>query len=254
MNKIGLALSGGGIRGIGHLGVLKALEDFKIKPSIISGTSAGAIVAAFYAAGYTPEKILDICKKEKFFSVAHFKIGKAGLFDMKLFEDLFTDHLPGNAFEKLPTPIYVTATDIVKGETHYFSSGNLSEALLASSCIPLVFQPREYNDTIYLDGGILDNFPVGPLVGKCDMIIGSHVNAMSKKLEHIHMKDMLDRSFHFALSGSLEEKIKQCGLFIEPPEMSRFGMFDFDTADEIFSFCYQNAVDTIKSSPILKKL
>ena len=148
------------------------------------------------------------------------------------FEALCLNHL------QLPIPVTVVATDIVKGEVRYFTEGPLAMALMASSCVPLVFQPIAFENTFYLDGGVLNNFPVEPLVGKCDRIIGVNVNAISRDIQKIHMKDMLDRSFHLALNKEIDSKHKYCQVLIEPPEMSRFGMFDMEKAQEIFDFAH----------------
>jgi NTE family protein len=242
MRSIGLVLSGGGARGIGHLGVLQALDEMSVKIERISGTSAGAIIGAFYAEGFKPNEILDIAKETTLFGFSNFLIGKAGFFDMKTLEGLFHKYMAHNTIEKLKIQLSIAATDIVKGEVRYFSKGNLSMALMASSCVPLVFQPVKFEDTYYLDGGILNNFPIEPLKGHCDKVIGVHVNALSKKIEQIHMKDMLDRSFHFALNKDVIEKSRLCDVFIEPQEMSRFGMFDMSNTQEVFDFVYKYTI------------
>ena len=87
MKSIGLVLSGGGARGLAHLGVLKALEECGIKPSIISGTSAGALIGALYAAGKTPDEILTIASKANLFSFSALQFGKSGVFSMKTIEE-----------------------------------------------------------------------------------------------------------------------------------------------------------------------
>jgi NTE family protein len=181
--KIGIALSGGGARGIAHLGILKALEEFGIIPTHISGTSAGAIAGAFYAAGYSIPEIVAILKKGQIFNFSNILIKRQGFFAMKGFNDIYRECFPNNSFEDLNIPLYVTATDILKGELVYFSSGNLSQALMASSCIPLIFQPVSYNDSVFVDGGVLNNFPTEPLTGQCYIIIGSYVNSVKKELD-----------------------------------------------------------------------
>jgi len=234
MLKIGLVLSGGGARGVAHLGVLKALDELGVQVSAISGTSAGAIVGAFYSAGYKPEEILNIAKTQKFFGFSNLLFGKAGLFNMEAFDSVYHTYFPHNKVEQLGIAMTIAATDIVKGEICYFSKGDLSKALLASSCVPLVFEPITVGDAIMMDGGILNNFPVEPLLSTCDKIIGVNVNAISQNFDQIHMKDMLDRSFHIAMNGAIQEKIKYCDVFIEPENMSRFGMFDLSKLDEIY--------------------
>lgn len=254
MKKIGLVLSGGGVRGFAHLGAIKALEEHGIKPTVISGTSAGALVGALYASGYSIDTIIKISKKIDFFSMRHMQFGKAGIFNMKSFETLIEEHIPGNAFESLKIPLHVAATDIINTQITYFSSGCLSKAVMASACIPMVYEPVKHNDTFYLDGGILDNFPIKPLVNQCDLLVGVFVNSLSKKLEHIHMKDMVDRSFHLALSSAIFEKSKQCDLFIAPENMSRFGMFDMDNIDEIIEVAYNFTIPLLTESGFLSKL
>ena len=239
MKSIGLVLSGGCARGLAHLGVLKALEECGIKPTIISGTSAGALIGALYAAGKTPDEILTIASKANLFSFSALQFGKSGVFSMKTIEETLLKHIPTNTFESLSIPLHVTATDIINGKQMHYNTGTLSKPLLGSACVPLVFQPIEFEGNLLLDGGILDNFPVEQLLGKCDHIIGVHVNSISKKTEHIQMKDMLDRSFHYALSHSVYSKVHLCNVFIDPPEMSRFSMFDMSKASEIMMFAYQ---------------
>jgi NTE family protein len=239
MEKFGVVLSGGGVRGIAHLGVLKALAEYDIVPTMLSATSAGAMCGAFYSIGYSPEKIISLIKEIRFFDIKRLLIGKAGLFSLHDLEKIFLEHFPENLLERLPIPLTIAATDIINGQTVYFTAGNLSKAILASSSIPVLFEPVAYRDTLFVDGGVLNNFPVEPLIGKCDKIIGIHVNAMSIRNEHLSMRNIIDRSFHFALINAVHQKINMCNLFIEPPEMSRFGMFDAENAAEIFDCGYQ---------------
>lgn len=242
MKKIGLVLSGGGVRGVAHLGVLKVFEELDIQIKEISGTSAGAIIGAFLADGYRSKDILEIAKKHKFFGFSNLLFGKPGLFNMDGFGQLFREYFPHNRLEDLKIPLHINATDMMKGEIRYYSAGDLTVLLKATSCVPLVFQPVIYENKVLMDGGILNNFPTEPLLGRMDCMIGVHVNSLSEKQEELHMKDLLDRSFHIAVRGNLRHKATDCAVFIEPPEMSRFGMFDFTRADEIFEFAYNHAL------------
>jgi NTE family protein len=232
--KIGIVLSGGGARGIAHLGILKALEEFGIVPTHISGTSAGAITGAFYAAGYSIPEIVSILKKGQIFNFSNILIKRQGLFAMKGFHDIYKEYFPTDSFEDLKIPLYVTATDILKGELVYFSSGNLSQSLMASSCIPMLFQPVHYKNTLFVDGGVLS--------GQCDIIIGSYVNSIKNEVDQIHMNNVMDRCFHLAMKGSVQSKIDRCSLYIEPPNMSQFSIFNLKRADEIFDYGYQYAL------------
>lgn len=240
-HKTGLVLSGGGARGIVHLGIIKALEEFGIKPDIISGTSAGAIAGAFLAAGYTVNEILDIVKKGHFFSFSNIALSKAGIFSMKRFEQIYMQYFENNSFEDLHLPLIITSTDILRSEVAYFTKGNLAKSIMASSCIPLVFQPVEYNNTLYVDGGVLNNFPTEPLEGKCSTIIGIYANSMQKDVAKIKLKEIVDRSYHLAMLGSVKGKSDRCTVYLEPPDMSRYSLFDVKKADEIFEQGYRYA-------------
>lgn len=235
----GIVLSGGGARGIAHLGILKALEELGIQPSIISGTSAGAIVGAFYAKGFSAEEILSIIKNGHFFNFSNLNIVKRGLFSMKGFEDIYQTYFKTNSFDDLNIPLYIAATDILKGEINYFSDGELTTSLLASSCIPVLFQPIHYRGTHYVDGGVLNNFPIEPLLDKCHKIIGINVNSISKEKHEIPTKNVLDRSFHLALNSANSHKFTLCDLYIEPPKMSQFGLLDLDKIDKIYTYGYK---------------
>ncbi len=240
-SKIGLVLSGGGARGIAHLGMLKAFEEWKINFDIISGTSAGALIGAFYAKNFSSEDILTISKKIKLFHIDSIIAGKLGLIKMTSVETILKTYFPENNFSSLHKPLYVSATDIINGIPIYFSSGQLIPALLASSCIPLIFDSIEYNNTYLVDGGVLNNLPIEPIKDKADIIIAMHVNNLSKEKAHIHFKDILERSFHLALSTSVYSKVNQCAIFLDPPNLSQFSMFDVEKADEIFEYAYTYA-------------
>ncbi|MFC5683323.1 patatin-like phospholipase family protein [Flavobacterium sp. MAHUQ-51] len=251
--KVGIVFSGGGARGIAHLGLLKALEEFGIKASVVSGTSAGAIAGAFYAAGYSATEILNILKKGHIFSFSNLLIKRQGLFAMKGFHDIYLECFPSNSFDDLQIPLYIAATDILKGELVYFSSGNLSHAILASSCLPILFHPVKYNETLYVDGGVMNNFPIEPLLNQCDIIIGSYVNSIKKEVDKVNMNNILDRCFHLAMKSSVEQKTHSCDVYFEPPNMSQYSLYNLKNADEIFEYSYQYALtleDQIKSLDI----
>lgn len=240
--KVGIVFSGGGARGIAHLGLLKALEEFGIKASVVSGTSAGAIAGAFYAAGYSATEILNILKKGHIFSFSNLLIKRQGLFAMKGFHDIYLECFPSNSFDDLQIPLYIAATDILKGELVYFSSGNLSHAILASSCLPILFHPVKYNETLYVDGGVMNNFPIEPLLNQCDIIIGSYVNSIKKEVDKVNMNNILDRCFHLAMKSSVEQKTHSCDVYFEPPNMSQYSLYNLKNADEIFEYSYQYAL------------
>jgi predicted acylesterase/phospholipase RssA len=159
--KIGLVLSGGGARGAAHAGVLKVLESYGIKPAFIVGTSAGSVVGASYSTGISPDEMIEIYEKEE---KMFFKLSNIRSFSQKTMtrtlRSIFNKYLPFNELENTKIPLYINATDVKKCERRIFSTGDLTELVLASSAIPFLFEPIDYEDYILVDGGVIDNFCV----------------------------------------------------------------------------------------------
>ena len=244
MNKIGVVLSGGGVRGFAHLGVLKVLDELQIKPSAISGVSAGAIFGALYASGKSPDEILLFAKNNSYLHFSNLLWRKEGLFSMETLRNILLENLPVNTFESLKIPLYVNATDFMHNKTIFFSSGELIKPLIASASFPVLFEPVSHGNSRLVDGGLLDNFPVEPLLNLCDKIIGSHVN----KLASITNPDikfskaaMIERCFHLAIANSVYSKVHLCDIFLEPL-LDSFGLFRMKNLDQIFEIGYQTAL------------
>ncbi|MES1218459.1 MAG: patatin-like phospholipase family protein, partial [Bacteroidota bacterium] len=220
MEKIGYVLSGGGVRGFAHLGVLKLLEELEIKPYAIAGTSAGANTGALYASGKTAEEILKLMKSNDYFGWSNLLWRKKGFFSMNVLKKLLKNSIGENNFDAVKVKLFVAATDMAKNESVILSDGKLFEAVVASASVPLVFEPVIMNDKILVDGGILNNFPVEPLVKICDKIIGCNVNKLPDELSDstgYRKKNVIDRCFHLAISGAVYSKSNLCDVFIEPP-------------------------------------
>lgn len=237
--KIGLVLSGGGARGVAHIGVLKALDEMSIQFSITAGTSAGSIVASLYSYGYKPDEIFDIIKNLSIFKSVSPAWAWAGLLKMDGLEALLIKYIPENNFNALRIPLTVAATEIRKGVTHYFSEGELIPAIVSSCSVPAVFNPVSFKGGLYVDGGLLDNLPVLPIRDKCDFIVGSHCNHISSEFDPKNVKLVIERSLLMAISSNTLVSRKMCDVFIEPTRMDRFSSFDIGKAQEIFDFGYQ---------------
>ena len=141
MNTIGLVLSGGGVRGFAHLGLLKVMDELNIKPFAISGVSTGAIFGALYAAGKTPDEIISIAKRNSYLGLSNFLWRKEGLFSMENIRKILLENIPENTFESLKIPLFVNATDFLRNKTVFFSSGELIQPLIASASVPVLFGP-----------------------------------------------------------------------------------------------------------------
>ena len=241
-HKVGLVLSGGGLRGIGHLGAIKALEEHGYRPTIISGCSMGAIIGAFYAAGYTVEGMLRIIGENNLFPTTSFRLRTSGFVDNHFLSRLIQKHIPENTFESLKIPLHVSATNFMSGKTEYFHSGTLDEALLASSSVPLMFPAVQRDKSVYYDGGILDNLPVKPLLGQCKFLIGVHVNALDHvTADKLTPAKVFDRVAHLAMGQSVALNAEKCDLFLEPPDMLKFSMFGKKDLGNIYEHVYAYA-------------
>lgn len=244
---IGLTLSGGGMRGIAHIAVLKALEEYGLKPDIISGTSAGSIIGAFYSYGKTPDEMMEIVKQTTFFSRSYLKLSKNGIFSSKFILKLFNDHFPEDDFKVLKIPVYVATTELTHGIVDFFSEGELFGPLLASSSVPFVLPPVKIGDKIYVDGGVLDNLPIEPIMDKCDFLIGSHVNSISYDgLENMSLMKEFDRILHLAIAKSVYSKASHCDIFLDPPKMTKFSLFNKKFLDEMFTEAYEYSCNELE--------
>ena len=237
--KIGITLSGGGARGIAHIGVLKALEEMGIQISVISGTSAGSIVASLYAYGLKPDQIFEQVTQLSLLKSVRPAWTWKGLLTMDGLKELILKNIPENDFAALNIPLTIAATEIRKGEVNYFSSGDLASAVIASCTIPVVFSPTAMNGSLYVDGGLLDNLPALCIRKQCDFLIGSHCNEISREFDPTNIKNVIERSLLIAISANTKHSMNLCDISIAPPNMDRFTVFEIGKAQEIFETGYR---------------
>ena len=240
--KIGLALSGGAVRGIAHLGVMQAIIEKNINIDILSGTSAGALAGAFYAEGYQPREILDIFSNKNVMDFFHFTFPRSGIFDTMKLKKFLSNNLHTKRIEDLKIPLIIAATNFQKGEINYFDKGILIDSLLASSCIPFLFKTVEIDGMPYIDGGIMDNLPIDPLMGKCKKIIAVHTNPIGEKKKIQNPVQVIERTFHLAIASEIDAKKNEADIFIEPDKLKEFGLFDLKKTREIFTIGYEAAL------------
>lgn len=217
--RIALVLSGGGARGVAHAGVLKVLENNGIKPAFIIGTSVGSIVGAAYSAGISPDEMIEIFEKEekKFFKLSYYRYFSQKAMTRTL-RSIFKKYLPSNEVENTKIPFYINATDVKRCERIIFSSGDLTELVLASSAIPFLFEPISYEDCILVDGGVIDNFcvDVARMINKNNFrnelkIVISDVSAATDVTSHINTSYFL-----LNLSKEFVDTVKLVGKEIYP--------------------------------------
>ncbi|HPJ77778.1 MAG TPA: patatin-like phospholipase family protein [Prolixibacteraceae bacterium] len=246
-HSIGLVLSGGGARGFAHLGIAQALWEKGIVPDIISGVSAGAIAGAFLASGQTPRDTFEILKKGGLFKFTKLQIPHNGLMRLDGLLKMIRTKIPFERIEDLPIPFYVGTANLTNGEMEYRHSGPLGKTVLASSSIPVLFSPVELDGCSYADGGLLNNIPVEPLVGKCRKIIVSNISPLQKPVQISSLTQVIMRTFLMSIHARVHTARDHADLYIEPPELTSFEILSVSHADEMYDIGYQTVMNLEES-------
>lgn len=238
--NLGIALSGGGARGIGHVGVLKALTENGIHPHYISGASMGSVVGAFYASGKTPEQMMDLFRHVRILKIFHLRVPMLGLSEMTFLRKILLKTLGKIQFEDLEKPFSLSVANLQTGEYEIIDSGDLIEAIVASSSIPLIFKPVIMNGMPYVDGGLINNLPVEPLEKKAKVIIGVSVVQRGVIDEPFDsFGEIATRCFALYNFQNIKPRLEKCDLVIEPLNKQKFHLFDFKNAEKIYQCGYE---------------
>jgi NTE family protein len=241
--KIGLVLSGGGARGISHIGVLKGLDELGVKVQVMAGTSAGSIVGSLYAYGFTPDQIISEVLATKLFRSMRPAWTWTGLLSLEALASTIAKLIPENNFNALKIPMTIAATEIRKGRPEYFREGDLIPAILASCCIPAVFNPIQINGCSYVDGGLMDNLPAKSIRDQCDLLIGSHCNYINTEFDLKNFRSVIERSLLIAINGNTMISKSLCDVLIEPPDVGSFSGMDIGRAKDLFEAGYKFVIE-----------
>jgi len=264
--SIGLVLSGGGAKGLAHVGVLKVLEREGIPIDYIGGTSMGGLVGGLYASGYTPEQLDQICHELPWKKLLADKKDRLDLpldekhdYDRYLLTLPVVGYVPSlpkglkegqlvinvlnrltwsvndiKDFAKLPTPFFCVATNLENGDTVLIEHGDLSKALRATMSIPSIFNPIEIDGKSLIDGGIVNNFPVDIMLAKgADYVIGVDVGApLYKKDEISSVLDILDQISSFHQQDRYKTNLRLTDLYIKP-DINGLTAMSFDDVTDL---------------------
>lgn len=264
--KVGLVLSGGGAKGMAHIGVLKVIEEAGLQIDYIGGTSMGAIVGALYAAGYSAKQLDSIFTSQNYSSLLQddiprnsktfFEKDDAEKYAITLPFDQFKVSFPKalskgqnmynllskllnhvsniNDFNKLPIPFFCIATNIETGKETVLNKGYLPRAITASGAIPTLFSPVQVKDSIYVDGGITNNYPVERVKALgADFIIGVDVQDTLKTKEELQsaLKVFMQIS-NYNTVKDMVTKLQQTNIYIHP-NIKDYNIISFDDAKDI---------------------
>jgi NTE family protein len=286
--RIGLVLSGGGAKGIAHVGLIKALEDNHIPIDYITGTSIGAVVGALYATGYSPDEMMELFRSDKFLSwqsghveenyVYYFKRPEATpefvRFKIGIKDSLnFITHLLPKSlinpiqfnyafmemfaaptatskgdFNNLFIPFRCVASDVNNKRSVVFGSGDLGDAVRASSAFPFVYKSVKVDSLLLFDGGIYDNFPLQPMFQHFnpDYVIGSVVVNRTEDRQ-IDENDLIDQLEGIVMQSTRYRLRRQEGGIIIRYELKNVSLLDFKRAEELFQTGYEQGLQYIDS-------
>ena len=246
--RLGLVLSGGGARGFAHPGALKAIEDFGLRPDIISGTSAGALAGILYADGYSPEEIVNLFVGKEFREFVEIKVPVTAIFGTSGLRRFLKKHIRSKKFEDLQIPVKVITTNFDEGKIVIFDQGPIIDPLIASCSIPIVFNPVVINGVSYVDGGICKNFPVSTIRSLCNKIIGVNVSPLVSKKYSKNLMHIAERTYHYmSRTNTLLDKTL-CDVLIEINDLYNLKVFDLDNSGKIFKIGYDASRQAIMES------
>lgn len=279
--SVGLVLSGGGAKGIAHIGVIQALEDNDIPIDYITGTSMGTIVGGLYACGFTPQEMLDLILSRGF---SYWSTGKIdpdlryyftdgdatpAMFSVPIgrqpaaadsvpaslisplpmsfaFMELFSPYTAqcGSDFNRLFVPFHCVASDVAAKRKQVFRSGRLGDAIRASMSFPIVFQPTTIDGRLYYDGGIYDNFPVDVMREDFapSIMIGVDVSTKAKGPQ----TTLMDQIENLVIQGGSYELPDEEGIKLRL-DLNEFGLLDFPAARRIYKVGYDYAMSMMDS-------
>ena len=247
--KLGIALSGGGVKGFAHAGFLKVLFEHGITPSIISGTSAGAIVGALIGKGYTPDDIYTLRKKIRFTSIIRIGNPIDGISSMNGLKMSLKNFLGKTKFKDLKIKLIVNATDLLSGKPFLFKGGNVLDAVLASSCVAGLFDPVSINGRLFIDGGYTSPLPVSAIKG-ADKIISVALEHLKPDFKKPTLLKTLARSANITRRQLIikEEKLADLAIRIHTYD---FNTFSIRQATKLFNLGKETAKKNMRK---IKKL
>lgn len=246
LKKVGVAFGGGAALGSAHVGVLKALKEKGVQPEFLSGTSIGAYVAAHVAFGTPVEELEELAKDLDWLDITGFKMSKMGLLSNERLGKKVLDQLGKVNIEDSKIPLCMIATDLTTGEKVVLMEGPLYKAVMASTCLPGIFVPVEWEDKLLVDGVFCENVPVTPLkeMGAKDIIgVDLTTNRHYKRPESF--VDVLNNTFDIGLNNLVKEQTEDKHVFWIQPELGAYNMADTRKAEHLIEEGYKAAISSL---------
>lgn len=246
MKTVGLALGGGGARGMAHIVYLKALEELGIKPTIIAGTSIGAIIGAMFAAGINADEMADIVSKFNLLNIGKLVdfsfFQPSGLIKGDKVMDFLKEHIKASVFEELDIPLKIVAADFWERKQVVAESGELIPAIRASMSIPGIFNPYVKDGQVLIDGGVINPLPYHIIRNDCDVLIaidvtGFRVPPSSDKIVPNAFQCTME-AIDIAQVAIIERQLRNLkpNIYVRP-KLINIEIMDFPKSKEILESC-----------------
>jgi NTE family protein len=244
MERIGLALGAGGAKGLCHIAFLQALDELGVRPAVIAGSSIGAVIGGFYAAGVSgvrlEQLVQEIGFRDLYKIVLDFSIlSNSAIFKGKGVEDFLSREIPARTFEEVQIPFKVVATNFWDRRPVVFDSGNLITAIRASMALPAIFEPVLWNDMVLIDGGAVNPLPYDLIRQECDLTIAIDVSGEKTYAPEDQVPNMVESilSTFQIMQASIVEAKKQLSppdIYIKPA-LTNIRVLDFFRSKEILA-------------------
>lgn len=248
--RVGLALGGGFARGIAHVGVLQALEDSGIQVACIAGTSVGALIGAAYASGATLEEMAHQGSETRFRDFGRWTLSRMGMASNERMEDFLRKFTTAKYFEELKIPLAIVATDLISGESVYFSDGEMGPPLRASCAYPGLFLPVEYRNHFLVDGFLTESVPTGAARALgADFVVAVHLEPGLLHQRPRNTIEVISRSFSI-IQGTAEMPWRHGADVIIEPAVHDYLWDDFEKTPELIAageFATRSAMPQIRA-------
>lgn len=247
--SFGLALGGGAVFGIAHLGALKALEEHDLRPTHLTGTSIGAIMASLYAFGHTPEAIRDACSELDWWHLSSFGWSKYGIMNNSAMGDFVRHHIGDRDFSEALYPMAFIATDLASRTKVILDEGDVATAAMISACVPGLYSPIERDDQLLVDGGLVENVPLSPLKRwGVDFVMGIDLNGSRRRREPGGMFDALVTAFDIAIDSHTQTQLAEAD-YVLSLDLADYDRTDAHQSGALFEKGYDacsKAIETIR--------
>ncbi len=235
--KIGLALGGGVVLGAAHIGVLQAMEELDIKIDFVAGTSIGAFIGALLAFGKNAKGIKEILSELNWLKSTELSLSRFGLLSNQKLADTLTGAIGNSDLKDALIPLTVVTADISTGEKVVLKTGNVAQAVMASTSIPGIFQPLEIGGRMLVDGGIVENLPVSTVKNMgADKVIA--VNLLTGLREPRNIIDILVNVLQLSIINNSKQQYEKADIILNL-ELSDYNRVDTDQVPDLITQGYE---------------